>query len=213
METTNSQTLPCDIVLLPAQDQAELAVQASQLLSPQGSLFTLNNRDFYAHASLYMFQMDIENQQECIAALRKLAGQTAAQHLEQDGYFYQDSGHGKGYVDVAFKRNGTVDSLQEQVIAVFNGLRAGMRESDKVKMADATGLKFENLQKYGYPAAGDLFRPHITLTKFPVEITPDLSKLPSPEAFSGKFDRLGLFEMGQNGTCIRKIAEFPLLTS
>lgn len=210
---TSSQTIPCDIVLLPAPDQAELAASASQQLSPQGSLFTLNNRDFYAHASLYMFQMNTDNQEECIAALRQLAGQTAVQQLEQDGYFYQDSGHGKGYVDVAFKRNDTVDALQERVITTFNSLRAGMRESDKAKMLDATGLKLENLQKYGYPAVGALFRPHITLTKFPIDITPDLSGLPVSEGFSGIFDRLGLFEMGQNGTCIRKIAEFPLLTN
>jgi len=211
METTTSQTIPCDIVLLPAQDQAELAVRASQALSPQGSLFTLDNHDFYAHASLYMFQMDIENQEKCISALRQLAAQTAVQQLKQDGYFYQDTGHGKGYVDVAFERNNVVDSLQERAIATFNSLRAGMRESDKAKMADASGVKLVNLQKYGYPAAGELFRPHITLTKFPVELTPDLSGLPSVEAFSGIFDRVGLFEMGQNGTCIRKIAEFSLL--
>lgn len=193
---TSSQTIPCDIVLLPAPDQAELAASASQQLSPQGSLFTLNNRDFYAHASLYMFQMNTNNQEECIAALRQLAGQTAQEQLEQDGYFYQDSGHGKGYVDVAFKRNDTVDALQERVITTFNSLRAGMRESDKAKMLDATGLKLENLQKYGYPAVGALFRPHITLTKFPIDITPDLSGLPVSEGFSGIFDRLGLFEMG-----------------
>lgn len=210
---TNSQTIPCDIVLLPAPGQAELAATASEQLAPQGSLFTLNNRDFYAHASLYMFQMNIDNQEECIAALRQLAEQTAIQQLEQDGYFYQDSGHGKGYVDVAFKRNEDADQLQEQVIAAFNNLRAGMREKDKIKMLDATGLKLENLQKYGYPAVGELFRPHVTLTKFPAEIAPDLSGLPSPQTFNGVFDRLGLFEMGENGTCIRKIAEFPLLTS
>lgn len=211
MEIPTSQTIPCDIVLLPAQDQAELAVRASQALSPQESLFNLDNHDFYAHASLYMFQMDIENQERCISALQQLAAQTAVQRLKQDGYFYQDTGHGKGYVDVAFERNNVVDSLQERAIATFNSLRAGMRESDKAKMADASGVKLVNLQKYGYPAAGELFRPHITLTKFPVELTPDLSALPPVETFSGVFDRVGLFEMGQNGTCIRKIAEFSLL--
>ncbi|MDX2775791.1 DUF1045 domain-containing protein [Streptomyces caniscabiei] len=205
------QTIPCDIVLLPSHDQAELAVQASQTLAHQGSLFTLDNQHFYAHASLYMFQMDVAQQDRCVVALERLAQQTSAQQLQQDGYFYQDSGHGKGYVDVAYRRNDEVDALQERVIAMFNELRAGMRESDKKKMTDATGLKLENLQKYGYPAAGELFRPHITLTKFPIEIEPDLSGLPPATIFDGMFTRLGLFEMGQNGTCVRKIAEYRLL--
>jgi hypothetical protein len=207
-ETTES--LACDIVLLPSVEQAQLASQASQLLTPQGSLFTLDNQGFYAHASLYMFQMNASDQDACIAALQHVASQTAVQYLQQDGYFYQDSGHGKGYVDVAFSRNEEADTLQQHVIEVFNKLRAGMREKDKAKMLDATGLKLENLQKYGYPAVGELFRPHITLTKFPIEIEPDLSTLPDPAIFNGEFDRIGLFEMGDNGTCVRKIAEFHL---
>lgn len=205
-----NQTLPCDIVLLPSREQAELAASASGQLAPQGSLFTLDNEHFFAHSSLYMFQMNVSDQAECINALRQLAEQTKSQQLAEDGYFYQDSGHGKGYVDIAFKRNAEADALQQQVVKAFDSLRAGMRESDKAKMADATGLKLENLQKYGYPAIGELFRPHITLTKFPVEIEPDLTGLPDSSIYTGEFTRIGLFEMGANGTCIRKIAEFEL---
>lgn len=205
------QTIPCDVVLLPNEEQAQLAVQASQALSSQGSLFTLDNQDFYAHASLYMLQMNATTQDACIAALQQLAQQFKVQKLDQDGYLYQDSGFGRGYVDIAFTRNETVDSLQEQVVATFNTLRADMRESDKQKMTDATGLKLENLQKYGYPSIGELFRPHITLTKFPTEIEPDLTVLPPASHFSGEFNRIGLFEMGSNGTCIRKIAAFDLM--
>lgn len=204
------QTIPCNIVLLPNDEQSQAAVQASQALSSQGSFFTLDNQNFYAHASLYMFQMSLDNQEACVTALQKIASQTKTQQLQEDGYFYQNSGHGKGYVDVAFARNDEVDTLQEHVVAVFNTLRAGMRESDKRKMADATGLKLENLQKYGYPAIGELFRPHITLTRFPIDVEPDLTVLPPASAFNGTFSRIGLFEMGSNGTCIRKIAEFDL---
>jgi hypothetical protein len=153
-----SQTIPCDIVLLPSEEQSRLAVEASQLLSRQGALITLDNQDFYAHASLYMFQMDVNTQNACIAALQQIAERNSAQRLEQDGYFYQDSGSSKGYVDVAYSRNSEADSLQTHIISVFNNLRAGMRESDKQKMTGATGLKLENLQKYGCPAIGEFTR-------------------------------------------------------
>lgn len=204
------QTISYDLVLLPSKEQSQLAIQASQQLAAQGSFFTLDDQDFYAHLSLYMFQIDIANQDACVAALRQLANRAGPQQFEQDGYFYQDSGHYKGYVDIAYTRNQATDSLQMQAITTFNGLRSGMRESDKNKMADATGLKLENLQKYGCPAIGELFRPHVTLTRFPTQVEPDLSGLPDPALFTGMFTRIGLFEMGQNGTCIRKIAEFSL---
>lgn len=34
--------------------------------------------------------------------------------------------------------------------------------------------------------------------------------LPDPTQFSGYFVRLGLFEMGANGTCVKEIATFAL---
>lgn len=203
-------TIACDVVLLPRVSQAKLAASQSQKLAPQGSLFTLDNQHYYAHASLYMFQMNLSHQQECIAALQHLAHSSGTQTLQEEGYYYQDQGFGKGYVDVSFARNKQADLLQDRIVKTFNDLRADMRESDKQKMTDATGLKLENLQKYGYPSIGELFRPHITLTKFPAEIEPDLSTLVPATEFTGEFDRLGLFEMGPNGTCIRKIAEFEL---
>jgi 2'-5' RNA ligase len=86
-----------------------------------------------------------------------------------------------------------------------------MRESDIRKMQDATGIKLENLQKYGYPAVGKLFRPHITLTRLKEHNPKVLEVLPPKvDTFSGILDSIGLFEMGENGTCIRKIAQFPL---
>lgn len=205
-----SQIKFCDVVLLPCPEQSRLALQASQALSSQGSLFTLDNHNYYAHASLYMFQMDVEKQASCITALRQIAVRARAQQLAQEGYSYQDSGYYKGYIDIAFLRNAAVDSLQHEVINAFNNLRAGMREKDKAKMTEASGLKLENLKKYGYGSIGELFRPHITLTKFPTEIEPDLCVLPSAGLFNGKFDSIGLFEVGANGTCTRKIAKFSL---
>lgn len=212
MTQPTSTTIPCDIVLLPNSEQAQKAVNASQLLAPQGSLFTLDNEHYFAHASLYMLQMDSANQDDCIATLQEIAKQTNVQQLVQNGYFYQNRGGGKGYVDISFERNSKVDSLQQQVLAAFNPLRAGMREKDKRKMADASGVALENLQAYGYPSIGELFRPHITLTKFPADIEPNLSVLPPETMFTGIFDRIGLFEMGDNGTCVRKIAEARLLS-
>jgi len=210
MTTNADPTIPCDIVLLPDDALSATALQCSQLLAGQGALFTLDNEHFYAHASLYQFQMGIANLAKCTDVLKKLAEAYSAQELTQAGYYYQDSGGGKGYFDIALSRNPDVDHLQQAVLDAINPLRAGMRDSDKAKMAEATGAKLENLQKYGYPSAGESFRPHITLTRFPLETEPDTSPLPLPAVFVGKFTKIGLFEMGSNGTCIRKIAAFDL---
>jgi hypothetical protein len=50
----------------------------------------------------------------------------------------------------------------------------------------------------------------MTFTRFTNGKAIDVSNLPKPDEFSGSFIKLGLFEMGDNGTCVRKIAEFAL---
>lgn len=207
---TDKQTIPCDVVLLPEGSQATEAIRCSELLAMQGGLFRLDNEYFYAHASLYMFKLAVGRLAECTEALKVVATKHSTQELTPTGYTYLDKGPGKGFVDIAFDRTEEADQLQQDVLAALAPLRSGMVEIIAPMLTNATGVKLENLQQYGYPAVGELFRPHITLTKFPAETEPDLSVLPSPEVFTGKFTKIGLFEMGANGTCIRPLAVFDL---
>lgn len=205
-------SLPCDVVLLPSAELASKAVETSNALSKQyDSFFTLEDGKFYPHMSLYMFQLD-END---IAKVEDILAEIAKNFstiLAKATAYRLGEGFGVGYVDPEYEVTDELSSLQQKVIEKINPIRSGMRESDIKKMQDAEGLKLGNLQKYGYPAVGELFRPHITLTRLKEHKPEVLSSLPDINSFNGLFDRVGLFEMGENGTCIRKIAEFNLLS-
>lgn len=123
--STENQTIACDVVLLPSDEQATEAVKCSQALAGQGALFTLDNQNFYAHASLYMLQADANRLAELTNALQTIAASYYPQELAQAGYHYLDSGPGKGYVDIMFERNVVVDRLQAAVVEALNPLRAG----------------------------------------------------------------------------------------
>lgn len=203
-------SLPCNIVLLPSSELANKAIEASNATRQYDSFFTLEDGRYYPHMSLYMFQLDEADISKVKEVLTGIAKDTNVVTVKATTYSL-GTGFGVGYVDPEFEVTDELSSLQDKVIEAVNPIRAGMRESDVRKMQDAEGLKLENLQKYGYPAIGDLFRPHITLTRLKEHNPNVLELLPQDvSTFSGVFDRLGLFEMGENGTCIRKIAEFPL---
>lgn len=203
-------SLPCDIVLLPSLELENKAIEASKATSKYDSFFTLEIGRFYPHMSIYMFQLNDSDISKVEEVLAKIAKDTKAINATATTYSL-GTGFGVGYVDPEYEVTEELSNLQNSVVEAVNPIRAGMRESDVRKMQDAEGLKLENLQKYGYPAIGDLFRPHITLTRLKEHNPKVLELLPKDvSTFSGVFDRLGLFEMGENGTCIRKIAEFPL---
>lgn len=67
-----------------------------------------------------------------------------------------------------------------------------MRKTKLVYLA--TGKVRENLEKYGYHGAGELFRPHLTFTEFTGEQSIDANTLPAQKSFPSQFITLGSFE-------------------
>lgn len=198
-------SLPCDVVILPNDELANKAISASQKLAPLGGLFTLEIGKYFPHASLYMLQLKEDDLENVKSLLAEIASKTSILNLKASNYEQKEA-----YVDVEYARNEQTDSLQQQVVATLNPIRDGMREKDKARMLEATGLALENFQNYGYKYVGELFRPHITFTRFGNEQPTAQELLPELATFNGTFTKLGLFEMGDNGTCVRKIAEFDL---
>lgn len=200
-------SIPCDLVLLPSKELADKAIEVSGVISQHyDSFFTLKYGEFYPHMSLYMFQLDGADIPRIEEVLTQVANATKAIRATATNYSL-GPGFRVGYVDPEYEASNELKTLQDKVVDTVNPIRAGMRESDIAKMQDATGIKLENLEKYGYPAIGELFRPHVTLTRLKEHVPEVLELLPEDIAtFSGLFDRIGLFEMGVNGTCVREIA-------
>lgn len=203
-------SIPCDIVLLPNEELTQTAIATSQRLTKYDPFFTLEIGKFYPHMSLYMFQIEEDGIKNVTTVLREIAANQSVIHGHASGY-KMGEGFAVGYVDPDYEATDELHAIQQAVVAAVNPLRSDMRQSDKDKMVDATGVKLANLQTYGYPSIGELFRPHITLTRLKEYLPEALHDLPDIALFDGTFDRIGLFEMGPNGTCVRQIAEFPLL--
>lgn len=199
-------SLPCNIVLLPEANICKKAIFLSQdLAAKYDTLFTLQTGAFYPHVSLYMTQLKVVDMEKAKTLLGAIAATTPQVTLETSGY-----GQAEGYIDIEYDRSKAIADLQMLVVDAINPIRDGMREKDKARMLEATGKVRENLEQYGYRGVGKSFRPHLTLTRFADGRSIETSELPPPTEFSGNFTALGLFEMGDNGTCARLIADFEL---
>jgi hypothetical protein len=194
--------LPCDVVLLPTEYTEDLAIKCSKLLNEKfGSKSVLKKNEIFPHLSLYMFNLSEGDINLAKSELDKIAKNVSIIKTNALKYNVAE-GYGVGYTDVEYPATETMRELQEKVIDVFDKVRSGMREKDKAKMENATGEKLENLKRFGYPAIGKHFRPHITLTRLNEYLPEAVRELPDIDEFNTEFNRLGLFEMGDNGTCI-----------
>lgn len=198
-------SLDYDIVLLPEEDIAAKAIRTSQELAPLGTEFTLGRESYVPHVSLYMLRLKTDALPEVEKRLAEIASHTSKLKLESDSYVQDE-----GYIDANYTRTPEAGQLQDKVVQAINPLRDGLRPEKAVQLAAATGLAQHNLEHYGDHRIGELFRPHLTFTRFTNRQPIPLEDMGAPTAFSGQFTKLALFEMGPHGTCIRKVQEFDL---
>ncbi|HUB93347.1 MAG TPA: DUF1045 domain-containing protein [Verrucomicrobiae bacterium] len=194
-----------DIALLPTARVTERAVSTSEKLREQAVRFTLHPTGPFPHLSLYMVSLSDRVIASVVERLSRIAQETPKLVLTATEY-----SQGRGYLSVAYGRLVTLDALQMTVITAVNPLRDGLMSDDAVRLQVSTGIQRENLERYGYVDVGSLFRPHVTLTRFELETVHAVSELPDLKQFTGVFSELGLFELGDSGTCVRKVSSMAL---
>lgn len=198
-------SIACDVVILPSSELSDKAVAMSKTLKPLGSLFSLEVGKYYPHVSVYMLQLKTDDISKAKKLLADIAVKTNKLTLTATRYHQTHN-----YFDAEYEKTEELASLQMAVVETLNPIRDGVREKDKPRMTEATGLALENFKKYGWSSIGELYRPHLTLTRFINEQQNPEHDLPNFTEFSSQFPKLGLFEMGDNGTAVHKIAEFEL---
>ena len=205
-----TDSLACNIVLLPDVNLANHAIVTSLLIGHDNDVFfKLTDGKLYPHVSLYMCQLKEQNVNNVKQILKSLADKYEEFELEGSSF-----GNEEKFFDIEYEKTSGIVSLQNEVLDKVNPIRDGMREKDKARLITAEGLEKQNLESYGYRSVGELFRPHLTITRFkeletykaPVEIG-------KPQEYSGTFNRIGLFMMGDNGTAVYELASFQLKPS
>jgi hypothetical protein len=209
----NTQSLPYAVVLLSSAQIDTKVIAISKQLAAEGSRFVLNESHFYPHMTLYMAQLSKGQLEKASDELQKIALQFSPLHLNTTKYA-QDN---EGMIEVQYERIPEVVALQQSVLVSINPLRDGLRKKNPLgyllteQRAKAQGEELSNLDQYGYDEVGNLFRPHITFTRFiDKERMFDTTVLPPITELSGLFPKIGLFLLGENGTCIEKIGEWSL---
>jgi hypothetical protein len=198
-------SIACNVVLLPNSALADRAIQTSNQLADRGVVFTLAEGTFYPHVSVYMLQLRTADLAEAGKRLREIAKATTSLSLEAKKYW-----QARQFLDAEYEKSKALSELQAQVVGALNPIRDGMITEEVARMQEASGLRLENYKRYGWNAVGELYRPHLTLTCFKQDEDISALGLPDISKFSDTFSKIGLYEMGSNGTCIRQVAEYKL---
>ena|SRR3989344_5967750 len=196
---------PYDIVLLPDIKITKESLRLSNSLKNHGVYFTLNNQSYFSHVSIYMLQLSDDGLKKAINFLTEFSKTINNIEAIAHSFNYTD-----GYFDLEYLKTDEISKLQEKIISELNPVRDGLREKDKQRLASADDETKANITEYGFRSVGKLFYPHLTFTRFKNDQKSILDELPSKEEFGGKFVGLGIFEIGDNGTCVKLVKKWKL---
>lgn len=195
-----------DIVIIPPRDIVKQAIEMSQALERFGSYFTLDSKMAHPHIPLYHVPFTEEVLGTVIKKLENIAANTKFFPLQQDTY-YPDQGV---WVGVRYVADKAIFDLHTGVIEATKRYRA---EQDNMRYIERwpelSPERRKNIEDCGWSDAFILYSPHISFTKLKHPIEDVLAHLPHRD-FSFRADHIGLYELGQHGTCVKLVADFTL---
>lgn len=201
-----SDTALLNVAIIPSADVSAAAVMLSEELQTSGGIFHLDGINRLAHLTLYMARFARCDLVGAQAALSAVSGGLSSIRLTQTGYFVTPG----GYYEISYLRSPPLLDTHDKVTRALRALRfsPGHPPVENYFGVYSSGQQ-ESARETGYDLAGDLYRPHITLTRF--GDVPDPNVLPRAKGdLSFTATKIGLFQADSMGAARRLIAEFDL---
>ncbi len=217
-------TMTVDVALELPSELTDLAAATNRTLADRmaaagsGAAFRFGSHGVRAdgpvpHVSLFMLAVEPAEVDEVLAAVRSVTQRCAPVRAEGTEYRHNP----QGAPEVYFVPTSAWHLLQQEVIAAVEPLRRGrLRATDpagdmlaevvrRLERDAPDDARLRQLRRYGYDEISDRFHPHVTLA-WPVNgWRASWDGLPEPAAFSAALSDLGVFEMGDYGTCVRRL--------
>ncbi|MQA98480.1 MAG: hypothetical protein GEV11_29240 [Streptosporangiales bacterium] len=194
-----------NVSALPPDRVGSAIVEMSAELGERGALFTVDGVRRRPHLTLFMARFPkatVDAVRSAVAALTSDLDRPRAAHTG----FHLTPGH---YYEASYRRTGPLMALHFSVLRALAGMRYSPGEPVvEDYFAPYTEEQRVNAAESGYDLAGELFRPHVTITRFPEAPKGPLSE--SEGDLSFEITRLGLFTADDLGATDRLIAEFVL---
>lgn len=200
-----------NIALIPSTDVREAALIASEELAKQFQThFVLEADGPYPHVTLYAGECRPSRKTAIVRKVGRVCetGVAAGMLCTFTGVAHHD-----GYLGVRIERTPPLLNLHWEIVEAVSDQRLQSSAGAEAYHMEFTPEQEENIRKYGYADVGDLYSPHLTITRFANE--EDAVK--AARQLEAEFDvwqpfypQVGIFLGGEHGTCAKLLTTLSL---
>ena len=159
----DTDTTLLNVAVIPSRDVALSVERLSAELANHGGLFQIDGVHKLAHLTLYMARFAKGDLDTVLKRIAKVATEFPALPVQHSGYFLTP---GK-YYEASYGRTPELLKLHHSIIDSVSPCRysPGKPVREEYFGPYSRGQR-EQAERYGYDLAGEMYRPHITITRF-----------------------------------------------
>ena len=207
MDKPENSTL-LNVCIIPDDRVSAAFAALSQSLQSEHTLFTLGE-GLFAHMTVYMARFADEDVPTVVNSVGAALASARPFRCEHTGYFMTEG----RYLEASYRKSPACMQFHEQMITHNKDLRINPGHPfNEGYFAPYTDEQRQNAQETGYDLARNLYRPHVTLTRYTEGNVPAV--FPALPAAKLSFDvgKICVYKADDNGAIYELIREFSLAT-
>lgn len=202
MEKPQNSTI-LNICIIPSEPVSNACVSLSQSLKNDTTLFVLGDGKF-AHMTVYMARFADEAIPAVIAAADAALQGAASFRCEHTGYFMTEG----RYLEVSYRKSPEFLALHETLVQAVAEHRINPRAPyEEGYFTPYTAQQRQNAAETGYDLARDLYRPHVTLTRYCEGGLPVAFPAMAEAALSFDLRKVCIYKADDNGAVYELLKE------
>jgi hypothetical protein len=194
-----------NVCVIPEASVGDGCIKLSQTLKSNSTMFVLDGKSKFAHMTVFMARFANSEIPNILNFTKKALSTVNGFFCEHTGYF-MTAGR---YLEASYRKSKEFMDLHESLINNLKDLR--INPGDPFEEGYFTPYIEEqqkNVKETGYDLAYNLYRPHITLTRYEEGKVPKIFPAFAPVALSFQLNKICAYKADDNGAVYELLEEF-----
>lgn len=206
-KTPPKDSVIINVCVIPSEDVGNQCVESSQSLKSDCTMFVLDGENKFSHMTVFMARFANNEVPNVLDATEKVLKNTNSFLCEHTGYF-MTAGR---YLEASYRKSKEFVVLHELLINSLKDYRINPNNPfEEGYFTPYTEEQKQNAKETGYDLAYNLYRPHITLTRYGAGGMPKIFPAFAPAELSFQLNKVCVYKADDNGAVYEKLSEFTI---
>lgn len=195
-----------NVCIIPSRPVGDECVAISQTLESEATQFVLGGNRF-AHMTAYMARFSDDDIEKVLSSVEAALQTVTPFKCEHTGYLLTEG----RYLEVSYRKSQKFMELHESLITHLADYRINPGDPfEEGYFTPYTQQQQQNAKETGYDLAHDLYRPHITLTRYKEGFESNVFPTFPEAQLSFELSKVAIYKADDNGAVHELIKEFQI---